>query len=305
MGSNQQSRLPRQPLDLPAKRNRIILTVLLIVLITCIITLVISLYLHFNPPVKPSPPSKSPPEKALSVPAKQWGEKYCYAGNPKPLSSFTDQITIMTNLGYVVGYSESKEDPVWVCYRLIKVTSFQASPRPQGFQTDIRTRAKVNQRDYTGSGYDRGHMAPNYAIALCYGSQAQLETFLMSNIIPQAPNLNRRVWEHLEEQEIKDYAQRFKQLWVIVGPVFKGSLEKLKSGVEIPDACYKILVEDGDGRPRMLAFIMPQSVTGNEMPEQFLTSVDEVERETGLDFFSELPDDIENKIEAETAKRMW
>ncbi len=55
---------------------------------------------------------------------------------------------------------------------------------------DTLTIAKVTHNDYTHSGYDRGHMAPNYAIATRYGQEAQKETFLMSNIVPQLGNLN-------------------------------------------------------------------------------------------------------------------
>jgi len=170
--------------------------------------------------------------------------------------------------------------------------------------TDTRTRARVSTHDYSRSGYDRGHMAPNYAIAVCYGRQGQLETFLMSNVIPQRPALNRQVWEHLEQTEIKDYAPRFKQIWVIDGPVFRNR-NQLRGGEDIPDACFKIIVKEGNGVPQVLAFIMPQTVRGTEMPQQFLTSIDEIEKETGLDFFAAMPDDMQGKFEGKTATGMW
>ncbi len=126
----------------------------------------------------------------------------------------------------------------------------------------------------------------------------------MSNIIPQDPDLNRRVWEHLEETEIRDYAQRFGQVWVVDGPVFQGT-QTLNTGIAVPTACFKILVQESDGTPQMLAFIIPQTVTGNESPAEFLSSVDEIEKETGLDFFADLPDTLENQLEAATASRVW
>lgn len=271
---------------------------------------------EFLPPTVHSPAAAPPPESATPPvePAKRPQEvaeqpftpsaaTYAYAGSPRP-QEVTDSILVLTNTGYLVGFSEAKRDPRWVCYRLFRVNSLQAPPRPSGFLTDARTRSRVNQTDYTGSGYDRGHMAPNYAIALCYGVQAQRETFLMSNIIPQDPDLNRRVWEHLEETEIKDYAQRYGQVWVVTGPVFKGA-ETLRSGVAVPTACFKILVRESNGQPSTLAFVIPQTVTGNEQPAMFLTSVDEIEKETGLDFFSDLPDDVENRMEGVTASRVW
>ncbi len=72
--------------------------------------------------------------------------------------------------------------------------------RPFRFEIDIRTDAKVNHDDYTGTGYDRGHMAPNAALLAQYGQIAQLETYLMSNICPQTGSLNRGIWAKLETQ---------------------------------------------------------------------------------------------------------
>jgi endonuclease G len=241
-------------------------------------------------------PSQPTPETV----SEHWGDRYSYAGLPKT-SNYP--VTVLTNTGYLVGYSESRKDPVWVCYRLFRPDSFQAPPRPQGFLTDYRTTARANSHDYTGSGYDRGHMAPNYAIAVCYGPKAQRETFLMSNILPQRPALNRQIWERLEQTEIKEYAPRYQQIWVIGGPIFKNR-NRLSGGEDIPDACFKIIVRE-DGQPSVLAFIMPQSVKGTESVQQYLTSIDEIEKETGLDFFSAMPSDLQQRFEAEAARAMW
>jgi len=147
-------------------------------------------------------------------------------------------------------------------------------------------------------------MAPNYGIAVCYGASAQQETFLMSNVIPQSPHLNREIWERLEQQEIREYATRYRQIWVIAGPIFR-SHNHLKGGEDIPDACFKIIVREEDGRPTVLAFIMPQTVSGSESAQQYLTSIDEVERETGLDFFSAMPEDLQHQFETKPATGMW
>jgi endonuclease G len=148
-------------------------------------------------------------------------------------------------------------------------------------------------------------MAPNYAIAICYGSDAQLETFRMSNILPQKPNLNRRVWERLEREEVKTYAQRFKTVWVIDGPIFDATPSRLRSGVAVPRACYKIIIQEEHGQPRMLAFVMPQDATGSEKLGFFLTSVRKIEDETGLDFLNELPREMQDRVETVQAPQMW
>jgi endonuclease G len=288
-----------QQVPQPNRRGQIIwlwvLFILLVVLVGCL-----AYFLIQGVTERAGTAPAEPPVATAGL----WGDRYCYAGAPRATTSFPDQITVLTNTGYLVGYCERRKDPVWVCYRLFKPDQWSAPPRPQEFRTDYRTAARANTHDYSGSGYDRGHMAPNYAIAVCYGPQAQLETFLMSNIIPQRPALNRQVWERLEQSEIRDYAPRYRQIWVIDGPVFHRP-DRLRGGEDIPDACYKIIVREDDGHPSILAFIMPQTVRGTEPPSQFLSSVHEIEQETGLDFFSGMPPEVQKQLEAKTAVGMW
>jgi len=228
---------------------------------------------------------------------------YAYAGLPRSALP----IKVLKNQGFVVGYSDTRKNPLWVAYRILKIESPTTHKRPSRFKVDNRTAARVSHNDYTRSGYDRGHMAPNYAIATRYGGDAQLETFLMSNICPQKPSLNRHVWKGLEMLVAKDYANRLEEVWIICGPIFDEQIERLASGVEIPDAFYKIIVDEKDGKVRVLAFVMPQGVSSSERDQlaKFLRSVDDVEQQTGLDFLHELPDDVEDRVEAEKARGGW
>ena len=123
-----------------------------------------------------------------------------YAGLPA-----SEATAIIENTGFTVGYSELHKTPVWVSYRLFRVDDPVSGERPSRFKVDERTEAKVKHDDYTNSGYDRGHIAPNYAISTRFGRVAQLQTFLMSNICPQLPRLNRQVWKRLEQRVAKTY----------------------------------------------------------------------------------------------------
>lgn len=226
---------------------------------------------------------------------------YAYAGLPKG----DLPVVVLRNAGYIAGYSEARCDPLWVCYRLSRVSDEQSPPRPDHFSADVRTMSKVPPDAYVGTGYDRGHLAPNYGIGSRYGAAAQLETFLMSNVVPQKPSLNRYAWKRLEESEARQYAQTCEEVWIITGPVFDADIQRLPSGVEIPDACYKIIVdEDGDSL-RVLAFIIPQDVPTQARFGDYLTSVDDVERQTGLDFLADLPDTVEHPLEAACPAALW
>ena len=283
----------------PARR---LLWVLGAILLVGLLVLTVVWWMGCATPTPP-PVTKTetlPPAK----PAVDYAGQYYYGGMPQ-VTTYPNPLQILTNIGYVVGYDNQRRDPAWCCYKLSKVSSLRPPPRPKGFAVDMRTRARVNTRDYTGSGYDRGHNAPNRAIGICFGEQAQLETFLMSNILPESKPLNEQVWEHLETSEILNYAQRYGSVWVITGPVFGVEGKQLVSGVVVPDACYKILVREDDGKPSVLAFEIPQSVHGNEEVGDFLQPVRKIEQDTGLDFMGELPAEVQNRLEAQRAKRMW
>lgn len=153
-------------------------------------------------------------------------------------------------------------------------------------------------------------MAPNYAIDTRYGNDAQLETFLMSNICPQKQSLNGGRWQNLEMKIAKEWGNELEMVWVICGPIFDDDIQKLDSGVEIPDAFYMIIVDeryDNSYKLGVLAFIFPHKVDGPRpsLSEHPPTTVDNIEEKTGLDFLHELPDELENKIEAKKAARIW
>ena len=158
--------------------------------------------------------------------------------------------------------------------------------------------------------FDRGHMTPNAAIAHCFGAEAQHETFLLSNICPQAPNLNQKVWEHLEQKELV-YANEAGNVWIVDGPIFSDldpaqphPPRKLRSGIEIPEAFYKILVEDRSGGKgtdiRTFAVIMPQTVKGTESPAQYVRSIQDIETRTGLEFLWKLEPHLRARLIAQT-----
>ncbi|MBC8010687.1 MAG: DNA/RNA non-specific endonuclease [Burkholderiales bacterium] len=250
----------------------------------------------------------------VSVPPVRGDRTHLFAGAPR-VAGEGDAIPagrFLRNTGYVVGYGEDFGSPLWVGYRVKDVDPLPApAERPERFEVDVRTVARVDPGAYTGSGYDRGHLAPNYAIATRYGAKAQRETFLMSNIIPQRHALNAGLWKQMELRAATSYPARFGEVWVLAGPVFRrppaARLAEGESGVgvAIPEACFMILADESDGRVRTLAFMFPQETKEGARPEDFLTTIDEIEDRTGLEFFAELPVEIEDEIEAMRATRVW
>lgn len=212
---------------------------------------------------------------------------------------------VLRNPGFVVGYSAERRQPLWVAYRAESLKGRRLGRRPERFEPDPRVAPAVTETDYRGSGYTRGHLAPNYLIGKLYGRAAQHATFLMSNVSPQRRRLNELAWQRLEEAEADIVAPAAVELWVVAGPVFGARPAALKSGVAVPEAFYRIWLDVREGAPHALAFIVPQRVCGTEPLSEFLTSVDAIEQRTGLDFFQALDDAREAALERGQASDGW
>ena len=228
-----------------------------------------------------------------------------FAGIPKDIS-VPGEIEILDNDGFVVGYSEKRGTPAWVAYRVFAIDKAKSIKRPSRFKADERVDNQIRHKDYSKSGYDRGHMAPHYAISTRY-PQDMTDTYLMTNIIPQKPNLNRGLWLDLEMKVAKHYAQSKNEVWVICGPICDSAQPKrLKNKVSVPNACFKVVVDvTPNGTINLMGFIFPQEVPRNAKLKDYLVSVDEIEQRSGLDLMSMLKDRNENAIEGWKPSAIW
>ena len=214
-----------------------------------------------------------------------------------PVSS--NAFVVLTNRTYIAGYDILNRNPAWVAYKLHWPNSFVAPKRPSRFRKDKRLQGIPTHDDYTNTGYDRGHLAPSYGVAVCYGKGGQRETFLMSNVAPQTPGMNRGPWRLLEETAIKVWTVT-NTVWVVTGPIYGPDPDVLPVGSKVPESFFKVFVRQGSTNipPEAIGFIVPQRVMMKDPYTNFVTSVDEVERVTGFDFFAALPDDVESIMES-------
>lgn len=215
------------------------------------------------------------------------------------------ELVVLENVGYAVGWDPQRRNPAWARYR-VGGCQGKTVERPDRFLTDERVPRPVTHDDYTGSGYDRGHLAPNATIGRCYGAQAQRETFLLTNIVPQRPELNRDRWRLLEARVRERLAPRLEEVWVITGPLYGEDPAYLRSGVMIPSAYYKVVVDRvGADGVRVMALVLPQEGPEPLLWRRYLVSLDEIEAATGLDFFAAMPASWQHEVEAAPALRIW
>lgn len=254
-----------------------------------------------------TPEAAAPSPESVRPPTWKPPHTSFFAGGPRA----TSPVTILVNSGSITGYSDEMKSPLWVCYRLFKVgEDAPGLGRIERFSIDDRTASKVTHDDYTGTGFDRGHMAPSAGIAKRYGEAGWRQTYLMSNIAPQTPGLNQRPWEAFEARESDVYAEELGEIWITTGPIYEGPCEELtasrgRTDIRVPSSFYKILATVKDGRVELLALEMKQTDRDAAPIRRFVTTVDDLERRTGIDFFADLPDPVEIAVEAASPAAFW
>ena len=164
---------------------------------------------------------------------------------------------------------------------------------------DFRTDPELNGgagvlEDYRGSGFDRGHLAPAGDMKWSIGAMSH--SFLLSNIVPQLRKFNGGVWLDLERSTRRYVLNNQRSVYLVTGPIVHTDAETIGIN-EIPVAShfYKIIY-DAEAE-KAVAYLLPH-LESIENFEKFAVSVDQVEHITGLDFFSSLPDSLEERMES-------
>ncbi|WCP67901.1 DNA/RNA non-specific endonuclease [Vibrio tubiashii] len=203
--------------------------------------------------------------------------------------------------GYAVGYNFQTKNADWVAYHITAESVNASFKRSNSFKEDseLPDYARSTLADYSGSGYDRGHLAPSATMDFSQDSMKQ--SFLMSNMSPQLPGFNRVGWRILEEH-VRDLANEYNELYVVTGPIYQGNENTIGNNVIIPSAFYKVILDPAFNEA--IAFIVPHRDVSSIELASFVTTIDAVEQQTGLDFFSLIADSTEESMEAQLWE-MW
>ena len=144
--------------------------------------------------------------------------------------------------------------------------------------THLRASERADPKDYTNSGYDRGHLSPSGDMPTL---DADAETFTMANVAPQVAHLNRGSWERAENLT-RDIATYLGEAWVVTGVIFKGkNLRQIAGGVLVPTSFFKALLMPGRGAAAYVA-------TNEAQPKWEVISIAELTRRSGIDAFPAL-----------------
>ena len=216
---------------------------------------------------------------------------------PKGLTSQIKEYT-----GFTLSYNKDNRTPNYVAWELLGTEVSNDVSRTDNFWQDNGIEGCTKHSDYTGSGYDRGHMCP--AADQKWSAEAMNDCFVMANMCPQLHDLNAGAWEKLEEKE-RVWAKRDSAVMIVAGPIYTdGDTYIEKSKVRVPDAFFKVLIAPYLDEPRGIAFVYPHMKCPADM-QDYATTIDEVEKITGFDFFAALPDHIEKKVESTFSFTDW
>ncbi len=195
-------------------------------------------------------------------------------------------------------YDSSLKAPVWTGYELRPEHLGHSARRPSSFRLDpsIEFPAASNA-DFRLAGFSRGHMVP--AADLAWSEQGYRATFFLTNVVAQKQSVNAGVWRRLENA-VRRIAASSDSVQVFTGPLFDSPvIDVIGPGrVAVPTHTYKVLLAVKGKRMIMFAAIVPNTANLAAPLPHFAVSVDEVERRSGLDFFSVLDDKKEELLEA-------
>jgi endonuclease G len=229
-------------------------------------------------------------------------------GNPSGATHDPAQPTnyLIERPQYALSYNRDRGTPNWVSWQL-RASDLGNVGRSPTFVPDAELPAgwhRVTLDDYTGSGYDRGHMCPSGdRTATVKDNEA---TFILTNVVPQAPDNNRGTWEHLESYS-RALVNKGHTLYIIAGgDGTNGTIAKGK--VAVPQYTWKIVVVLPKGASGIDGITAETPVIAVRIPnglgeklgdwDQYRVTVDAIEAATGFHFFSNLAPDLQKALKS-------
>lgn len=210
---------------------------------------------------------------------------------------------VVTLDGFTVHFNAVHHIPNYVVYRLLRSHIGGKASYSGTFTCADSVRGCAKPSEYAKSGYQHGHMAP--AADMKWSKKALEQSYTMLNICPQRKSLNTGAWQMLEEK-VREWAMRDSVLVVFTGPILAKQMPTIgkTSKIAVPGQFFKVVFAPYARPSRAIAFVMPNA-DADKLCSEYAVSVAEVERLTGFDFFSTLPDAEQCRLESGVDADSW
>ncbi len=262
----------------------------------------------------PTRPRPTFPTQASTLPA---APEHLTLGNPTEANQAEVNNYLVNKPQYSLSFNQSRGIANWVSWHLSPEWR-GAAPRSKSFRPDPDLPAGLSSArpsDYERTGFDRGHLCPSEDRDSSPADNAA--TFVLSNVVPQAPKFNRETWKYLEEYARKQVEQG-NEVYLVAGPDGVGGTGEAgyatsvgASKITVPAALWKVLLimplgTDDLNRitpnTTVVAVYIPNNQSVDNQPwSRYRLSVNELEAKIGLRFFTNLPPDVQAGLKRQTS----
>ena len=216
----------------------------------------------------------------------------------KPIVTTSEKVTFLCRRMYVLEHSPNRHTAYWSAEHLVGAQQRADNPRVNDFKADpnLPPNEAARPSDYANTGYDQGHMSPVGDMHV--DPIAMLESFYLSNMVPQIPGNNRDGWNHLE-YFVRGASMKYQDVYVITGPVYQCNPCNTigATRVYVPTHLYKIVYNPH--QRIVISFLVPNvAFTEKEIP-QYISNIGAIQQLTGINFFPQL------KAPIMEAKQLW
>lgn len=210
---------------------------------------------------------------------------------------------IIQHENYTLAYVEAYELALWVAYELTPEEIKGNAEYKEKFTEDPLVSTKsASMKDYKDAGYVLGQLAP--VEDMLFSENAAAETFFLSNVVPMKPAFHKYTWKQIATMVRAWTNDAGSSFYVVAGPVLTDSPFPTfgPNMVSVPLRFYKVVLDIKNERG--MGFVLKNSISSGSM-KPYAMSIDKIEEITGIDFFPNLDDELENKIESSYDASKW
>ena len=237
---------------------------------------------------------------SLANPIDDHCPQHVFYGAPQIVQEGNNQY--ICRIGYALNYSYQTKTVIFVVEHIKKQNLVGNNKRKDDFREDptVPQQFRSTLKDYQGSGYDRGHVAP--AANFPYSPEAMSESFFLTNMIPQDPGNNRGIWKYVEEYT-RFWADAYGEVYVVSGVINSQTSKRMGNNVIVPDYVWKIVIDPT--KNRAVTFLFPNQKLDPKELDKYVTTIAEIEKLTNINISPQLPVNLQGLENVRANLKDW